>query len=104
MLTTEKELVSASIRELIKQTARCRVTITAGSSCLLVVRFERARHLIMDHKTNVGFVDTHAKGVRRDDGFELVVHECVLIPLSIACFHAPVILVDLVVEGFQPIR
>src|SRR5215207_5136240 len=51
MLTAEEELLRASILELIKQTARRRFTITTGASCLLVVRFERTRHLVMNYKT-----------------------------------------------------
>src|SRR6185369_16117072 len=104
MLAAEKELVRASILELIKETARCRRTITTGTSRLLIVRFERAGHLIMDHETDVRFVDAHSKRVRRDDRFQFTVHERVLISFAIAGLQAPVILLDFKVEGFQPIR
>src|SRR6185369_17969772 len=104
MLATKKELVRASILELIKQTARCRLTIATRTSRLLIVRFERTWHLIMDHETYIRFVDAHAKRVRRDDCFQFAVHEGVLILLAIAGFHAPVILLDLEVECFQPVR
>src|ERR1041385_6723880 len=104
MLAAEKELMRAAIFELIKQTARRRLAVTSGTPCFLIVGFERTRHLIMDHETDVGFVDAHAERVRRDDRFQLTVHERFLITLAIARLHASVILRDLEVESFQPLR
>src|SRR5215216_901450 len=104
MLAPEEELLSAPILELIKQTARGRLTIATRSSRFLIVCFERTRHLVMDHETYVRFVDAHSKRVRRDDRFQLTVHERILVPFPIARLHAPVILLDLEVESFQPIR
>src|SRR5688500_15408919 len=104
MLAAEKELLSASILELVQQTARRRFTIATGTSRFLIIRFERARHLIVNHETNIRFVDAHAKRIRRYDRFQFIIHERILIAFAIACFHASVILLDLVVEPFQPIR
>src|ERR1041385_2809218 len=104
MLAAEKELMRAAIIELKKQTARRGLAVTTGASRFLIVRFERAGHLIMDDETNVGFVDAHAKRVRRHNRFQLTVHERVLIALAIAGLHASVTLLDLEVECFQPVR
>src|SRR5215216_2861996 len=102
MLTTEEELLRSPIFELIKERAECRFTITPCTTCFLIVRFKRAGHLIMDHETDVGLVDTHPKSVRRHDGFQLASHERFLGLLSITRLQAPVIFLDLEVKTLEP--
>jgi hypothetical protein len=58
----------------------------------------------MDEETDIGFVDAHSKRIRREDRFQLTVHEGVLILFAIACLHAPVILLDFEVEAFASLR
>ena len=45
----------------------CLFPITSGTSGLLIILFQRAGHIQMDDKTDVGLVDAHAEGVRGDD-------------------------------------
>src|SRR5688572_12002735 len=92
MLAGEKELLRAPIVQLIKQAACGGFTVTTGSSCFLVISFERTRHLVMHDKTDVRFVDSHSKRVRGYDRFQFTIHKRVLVLLAFACFHAPVIL------------
>ena len=52
-----------------QQRAR-RFAITAGPTDFLVVRLDAARQGEVHHGSDVGFVDAHAEGDRRDDGVE----------------------------------
>src|SRR6185503_9022527 len=99
----EEELLRASIAQLIEKRAECRFTITPCTTCFLIVRFERARHLIMDDETDVRLVDAHSKSIRRHNCFQLAGHKRFLVLLSIARLHAPVILLDLKVKTLEPV-
>ncbi len=55
-----------------------RQTITSGSSCLLVVSFDTAGHVVMHHESQIGFVDSHSKRVGCDDDRSLPRHKFLL--------------------------
>src|SRR5690349_25147955 len=103
MLTAEKELLRATIVELIKQRTQRRFTITPGASGFLVIRFKRTGHLIVNDETNVRLVNAHSKSIRRHDCFQFTGHERILVLLALARLHAPVILLDLEVETLEPV-
>src|ERR1044071_9686374 len=103
MLTAEKQLLRATIVELVKERTERRFTVTPSTPGFLVVRFKRTGHLIVSDKTNVRLVDAHSKSIRRHDCFQFTGHERVLVVLAIARLHAPVILLDLEVETLEPV-
>lgn len=49
--------------------------VTAGSADLLHVVFDRARHVVVDHRLDVAFVDTHRERDRAAEHAHLVVAE-----------------------------
>ena len=53
-------------------------TITAGTTGLLIIAFERLRYVVMDHETHVGLVDTHTKGDGGNDNIDSLHKEVVL--------------------------
>src|SRR5688572_20531805 len=75
MFTSEKELLCATVIELIKKNATCRFTISTGPARFLVIGFQRTRHLIMDHETNVRLIDAHTEGVGGYDRFQFPGHK-----------------------------
>ena len=53
--------------------------VTAGPSCLLVITFKTLRDIVMNHKTDIGLIYTHAEGDRRYDHIDILHQEVVLI-------------------------
>ena len=51
------------------------LAVAPGSAGFLIVGFERARHVVVDHRADVGLVDAHAEGVGGDDDLGLAAHE-----------------------------
>src|SRR4051812_14988239 len=103
MLTTEKELMRATIFELIEKRTERRLTVTPGAARLLIIGFERAGHLIVNDETNVRLVDAHTESICRHDRFQITGHERFLVFPALTRLHAPVILLDLEVETLEPI-
>src|SRR5215213_9016847 len=71
MLTTEEKLLRATIFELIEERAERLVTVATSAARLLIIRFERPGHLVVNDETNVRFVDAHAERIRRHDRLQL---------------------------------
>ena len=60
-------------------TTRAEAGITTGSTCFLNVVLQRIGNVIMYHKTDIFFVDSHTKCRRSHDDVYLVIHECILV-------------------------
>ena len=74
----DEELVSEAVLKRVQQKAIGGLAVTAGPSCLLVIRLERPRHRVMQHQPHVRLVDAHAEGVRGHDHADALLHERVL--------------------------
>ena len=53
--------------------------VASGPACFLVVALKAFGHVEMDHKPNIGFIDTHAKSDGGDDHIDLFHKELVLV-------------------------
>jgi len=72
-----------NVRPVVQQDALRCLAVASGAPCLLIVRLHRARHLVVDDKPHVGFVDAHAERVRRDHHRAGVVLKFFLILLAL---------------------
>ncbi|CAI8363046.1 MAG: Uncharacterised protein [Cryomorphaceae bacterium] len=59
--------------------ARAFTTIASSSTGFLVVAFQRFRHVVVQYKTNVRFIDTHTKGNGGDNHITIFVEKGVLV-------------------------
>ena len=75
----------------IEQHAIARQSVAAGASDLLIVAFDRARHVPVDDVADIGFVDAHAERNGGDHHLELVARKGVLEPIARRRFHAGVV-------------
>ncbi len=55
-----------------------RETVAAGPTCFLIVAFNIFGKVVVKHKADIGFVDTHTEGHRGDDYLEVVLQEVIL--------------------------
>ena len=62
-----------------KQNAVGILSVSSGASCLLIVALDIFRHVVMDDKAHVAFVDSHAEGVRRYHDALAVIDEILLV-------------------------
>ena len=67
------------------------LSIPAGTSCLLVVFLERERQAVIDDKADVGLVDAHAEGIRRDDDRDIVLDKGLLCAGALVRLHTGVV-------------
>ena len=66
----------------VKQNAERLAAVAPGSSGLLIVAFNIARHIVMNNKRNVAFVNTHAESVGCNNNLLFVIDKKLLIALS----------------------
>ena len=69
----------ADIRSRIQQNAFRVFAISAGASGLLIVGFDALGHIIVNHISNIGFVDAHTKGIGCNHHPSAVINKIVLI-------------------------
>ncbi len=62
--------------------------VAACAAGLLIVGFQAAGNVIVDHRADVGLIDAHAEGVRGNDDFAAAVHEGVLSGAALVGQHA----------------
>ena len=74
-----KEFVCNNVLSAVKKYAGSRLAVTSCTACLLIVAFKVLWHIVMHHKGNVGFVDTHSEGVCCNHNIFAVVDEIVLV-------------------------
>ena len=55
------------------------LTVATGTTSLLIIALEILRHIVVDNKAYIGFVDSHTESVGRDHDLLAVVDEIILI-------------------------
>src|SRR3989338_4528788 len=75
-----------------KNIPRSWLTITTSSTNLLIILFDTGWWVKVNDKTNIGFVDTHAKGGRGYQHSNLTSHEHFLLLCSLLKLHATVVI------------
>ena len=65
--------------------------ITSGTSYLLIEALDAFGHVIMDHPTDIAFVDTHSEGDGGTDNSELVILKPFLRLIALKCRHTSMI-------------
>ena len=53
--------------------------VASGAPCFLIIALEAFRHIVVDNVADVGFVNPHAKGNRRDNDVTLLLQEGILV-------------------------
>ena len=74
----DEELLRHRVLRRVEQDASPRLAITSGAACLLIVRFDVFRHIVVNDVAHVALVDAHAEGIRRDDDRYVVVEKIIL--------------------------
>ena len=59
----------------------CRLTVTSGPACLLIISLHTLRQIEVSHEAHVGFIYTHAKGDGGDHDQPLFTQEALLMLL-----------------------
>ena len=78
-----------------------RIAIAAGAARLLIVGLDALGHVVVNHVTNVGFVDAHAKGVGGDHHLDVVVDKGALALATGVVAHTGVITAHANAAGAQ---
>ena len=71
----------SNIRLVPQQRAPARLAVTPRTTGLLIVRFDRFRHIMVNHITHVRLVDSHAERIRGNHHRHTVGYEITLRPL-----------------------
>ena len=87
----DEELLGPSVGVVEKQLAHCRFPVAASAAGFLIVGLDAAGHLVMNHKSNVGAVDAHAKRVGGHRHVGLAVNENFLRAFAFLVAHSAVI-------------
>ena len=77
----------SKIRWVIEQDSLCRQAITASPSSFLIIGFDIARNVIVDHKAHVGLVDPHAESHGRHHDLDIITLERFLDPGPLIMLH-----------------
>ena len=72
----------------VKRYALAFSSVTAGSAGLLIITLKTLGHVVMYHKPDVGFVNTHSEGYRGHYDIHLFKQEGVLILRACLAVHA----------------
>ena len=67
------------------------LSVTACTTRLLVVRFERVAHCVMDYKSHISFVDSHSEGVGSHHNTGLTAHPLILSQSSLGIWQTTVV-------------
>jgi len=74
-----QKLIQTDILAAVQQDTICLFPVTPGSSRLLIIAFHIFRHIEMNDKPHIGFINPHSKRIGCDhDGFS-VIDEIILI-------------------------
>src|SRR5215471_7813930 len=101
MITLKKELLSPSIGVVEQEYAFSRQAVPARASNLLVIGFDRTGDVIVNDKSNVAFVYSHAKRIGGDDRLDATGHKTVLRSSSLNLPHPAVIRLNAETSHFQ---
>ena len=91
----KKKLLHPLILRIVKQGTPCWRAIPSGPPRFLIIRFKICRHLIMNNKSDIAFVDSHAKGIGRHHHPAIALHEVLLMACAFLAPKLPVIERDL---------
>ena len=91
MAAVDEELVDAPVFLPEQERHPRGLAVATRAADLLVVGLDAARHVVVDHRADVVFVDAHAEGVRGGDHRHLAPHETVLGGLPFRQFQARVV-------------
>ena len=83
----DEELLQEPILVRIKHQASRRFTVTSSSARLLVIGFDAAGKIVMQHKSKIRFIDSHAECIRCDNdrcaaGHKIFLHRSPLSPVQ----------------------
>ena len=81
----------SNIRFVPQQRAPARLAVAPRTTGLLIVRFDRFRHIMVDHITHVRLVDSHAERIRGNHHRHTVGYEITLRPLPRFSRHTAMI-------------
>src|SRR5574344_1114553 len=65
--------------------------VTACTPRLLIITFQRLRHIIMDNKTDIGLINTHSKRYCRNNNIYVLHQKFILVCSSCCCIQAGMI-------------
>ena len=71
-----------------QQMAARRIAVAAGAARLLIVGLDALGHVVVNHVTNVGFVDAHAKSVSGDHHLDVIIDKGALALAAGVVAHA----------------
>src|SRR5262245_58572544 len=91
MVALDEELLGSGIGVVVKKKAVSGKAVTPCAPDLLVIRFYRARQMIVNYESDITFVDTHAESIGCDDGLDAGGHEPVLRAGSFKLAHPAVV-------------
>ena len=77
-LTLHKLIEFLQILIRIESDTQSLATIATCTTSLLIIAFQRLGDIIMDHETDIGFVNTHTKGNSRYDHIDVLHQEIIL--------------------------
>src|SRR5207248_6510007 len=82
-LLLEKTRLFHHVARAEKQHAFTRQAIAPGPSRFLVIALDVLWQIVMDHKSHVRFIDSHAERDRRRDHARVVTEQLILMPCSL---------------------
>ncbi len=83
--------VEPNVARLIQQAACRLLAVASGAPCFLIIAFQILGHVVMNDKGHVGFVDSHAKRIGRNDDRRTVADEILLRSAAHLIAHARMI-------------
>ena len=79
LIVFDQEKIGPDILAAVEQNAFCRLPVTAGAPCFLVVTFNAFGHVVVDDVGDVGLIYSHAESIGRNHHFAAVKDEVVLV-------------------------